>query len=1036
MSLERQRVTVPMASGHDASVDDRVQSAVKLLRLENCEWVDRGAVRQRRGWAAIDSVADARCLFSTGDELCAVVKDKVRAYDPVGTAWRTRAGCVSPWGLERRVVMRDELTFSVCTSNNTTTGLIGHASQIVTRNPASGDYYSGVTFAITNEDNQMVHAPATRYSFANFDTNPEDVGCNPRVIRRGTSAVVMIYQEGADVGTPASLHAITGGAAGFGDSGQIVTGDVSGLGGLLLGYVHDAVGLPTTSSLVVAYIQDTTLDCIVNLYDSLSVVADTVTIPGPITRLALEASPNGAVVYVAVYDGADIKMYSYIAAAGTLTPLTGPVVVGSPSEAIALGVATGVISGTPRLAITWYDGSGSRAVTTDVTGAPVDGTRTIWNTMPVTRPWWNGEDAYVALCNSMPGDRALESVVAVVNIRAGALTYPNKTPFIGAFHHIGQAPRGEDIGTIGFGMSVSNVLVAQDGSYHYDIPSRAQAGGSDEIVLSYLPNIGAISAYKGTALIGGGLVSWYDGVRAFELGTPIGVVADHVQVTTGAGTLIDDVVHQLAAISNDMRGVQHRGLPGPALTTTITAPNNAVQLDIYYSSLTNRADSDAICDQLALQIYRADGSGGFGQVVHDYESRTNSIYAAGTSKLTATDIGGPTGALLYTSTGEVEALSPEGGLYPAMVAGRCWLTQCGNPTVVPFSKPLRATASGARQAPEFNQDVFGFVLPGDDRAIAVASLDDKIVVFSSSHTYLQAGDGPDSSGQGVGFGALQLISADVGCVDARSVVTTPAGVFFQADAGIYLLTRNLEIQSVGESVRDLIDSYPVVTSAVLVASRYQVRFTLAGSTVGSGGTMVVYDYRLGTWSRWVLLEDGGAPTRWIGGCMHQGVHYLLSDEGRVAYESSADYRDTYQGSGDGWISQAIELGWVQLTGQSGWQRAWGWVPLLKILGFDPDAPLVTFGLTAKLYSDFNDEPDNTITISAADILTYPELPRVQPMIEVRRQECQAAKLRLETTDPGIGTVDVTSARGFSCAGVTLEVGAKMGKTKGAVVARV
>jgi hypothetical protein len=69
------------------------------------------------------------------------------------------------------------------------------------------------------------------------------------------------------------------------------------------------------------------------------------------------------------------------------------------------------------------------------------------------------------------------------------------------------------------------------------------------------------------------------------------------------------------------------------------------------------------------------------------------------------------------------------------------------------------------------------------------------------------------------------VAGDVGCIDARSVVVTAAGVHFQARAGLALLSRALEVSLLGDPVTDTIDvdsSTPTGCQLVLTGRRNAV----------------------------------------------------------------------------------------------------------------------------------------------------------------------------------------------------------------------
>lgn len=197
--------------------------------------------------------------------------------------------------------------------------------------------------------------------------------------------------------------------------------------------------------------------------------------------------------------------------------------------------------------------------------------------------------------------------------------------------------------------------------------------------------------------------------------------------------------------------------------------------------------------------------------------------------------------LLYTTGGVLDDVNPP--------ASAIQVTHRGRKAVV--DETLRSvwftTQFSANEAPGFNEALIVPFPEGGD-ITAIRSLDDKFVVFKASSIWIMTGDGPADTGQGSDWSVPQALSTDVGAVNWRSVVATPVGLMFKAANGIYLLGRDLQVSFIGKSVIDTMTAYPVVTSATLVPSRTQVRFTCSTSN-GAASTVVVYDYLLNEWTR-------------------------------------------------------------------------------------------------------------------------------------------------------------------------------------------
>jgi hypothetical protein len=136
---------------------------------------------------------------------------------------------------------------------------------------------------------------------------------------------------------------------------------------------------------------------------------------------------------------------------------------------------------------------------------------------------------------------------------------------------------------------------------------------------------------------------------------------------------------------------------------------------------------------------------------------------------------------------------------------------------------------------------------------AVASFGDKLIVFKADRFFPFFGQGPNAAGLGSTYTAVQNAPADVGCVDPRSIVLGPDGLWFKSAAGLRRLNPDL---TVDPQAGLHVDAYAAqdVTSAVAVvdAKRKQLRWT------SSNGLALVYDCAWQQWSTFERYEATGA----------------------------------------------------------------------------------------------------------------------------------------------------------------------------------
>jgi hypothetical protein len=154
------------------------------------------------------------------------------------------------------------------------------------------------------------------------------------------------------------------------------------------------------------------------------------------------------------------------------------------------------------------------------------------------------------------------------------------------------------------------------------------------------------------------------------------------------------------------------------------------------------------------------------------------------------------------------------------------------------------------QQPAFN-DQFAFsVDDGSFPVTALASMDERLIVFKRDRIFYVTGDGPADNGSGNDLQPPQRIQSNTGCVDWRSVVASPMGVFFLGDDDLCLLTRQMQVQPLGYFVADILAKYPVCTSAALDVSQGQLVWSFVASN--GSGVLVCYSYALDYWCTQLL----------------------------------------------------------------------------------------------------------------------------------------------------------------------------------------
>lgn len=608
-------------------------------------------------------------------------------------------------------------------------------------------------------------------------------------------------------------------------------------------------------------------------------------------------------------------------------------------------------------------------------------------------------------------------VVDATNPGVGGL---DRTPILAGMYNIGTGPvfdTDAKVTRIGNGANVVNFGTGlyrhMGAAWSYLLDGQNRRYAAEEVRLDFTKAPLATKIPGGAAVIGGSFVTWYAGTWTEELGfasAPIFYVDDGVYpidaTTTAATTLADATYRYLATWETyDELGFLHRSMPCPPLehTKASAGGEDSTKFKVKTLPATNRMDIPA--RQVAVILHRA----GSDNIAKRITQPTRVVANVDSDHYTGEirDIGQTQGPTLYTDGGlEIEAVMPEGARIPVVVNDRLWLGDLYRRSRVQYSKPVvPGSATETALAPEFNEG-FGMLTPSGDEITGLAELDDKLLAFTASSVYVLSGSGPDDGGAGSDFSDLTIVSADAGCIEARSVVSYPEGAFFQSKRGIYQLSRGLQVQYIGAPVEDTVRDFPTITSAVVVPKQNEVRFTCTDAA-GTDGRIIVYNYDEQKWSVWQLAGPGGGNVVLVGACMHKDTYHAVTSGGLVWQESDSTWYD----DGSQFASMRIELSWLQGAQQSGWQRIKNVIALCE--SKDPH------DFTIELRHDFEDGTSQSHTWTAAEVAT---LPLEHLRLRVARQKCTAIKAILYDGE----ATSTSTGEGYSVAGLTMELGIKKG----------
>jgi hypothetical protein len=435
---------------------------------------------------------------------------------------------------------------------------------------------------------------------------------------------------------------------------------------------------------------------------------------------------------------------------------------------------------------------------------------------------------------------------------------------------------------------------------------------------------------SGNGLFNGGIPSILEQVTPAEtlpLSPPRFNLGSTVNV--GTWTALGTYLFAAVAIFMDSHGNIHRGAPSFGKVFNPLTNNRTVLFTIFDGIskknpyLAGDILKNGMPDRIGVEIYATVSAG---SVYH--------FLGAGPFNSTLEIAGPPNGSekILYTDGGVLPNDPLPASNIAFANANRIFAVPEENKKTVLFSKTKQPDLCY-----EFNANLFAQT--DEDKDITgVAQIDSNTIIFKDSSIYAFSGDGPNSLGQG-GFTPPFRISSDVGCTETASVLMFDDGVVFKSKKGFCLLDRSLQVQYIGDPVKDF-NSFTVL-KAVIHPKEQRLYFFHESS--GDPAPVLVYDYLHKFWS-----NHTHRPV--VDACLHNDLLHTVSSDGQVGVQQDTD---TNQPSDDGeYIQSSLRTGWLRPSEITGFNRLW----FAALLGkyFDEQS----HELEIKTYYDYTDV-DNT-----------------------------------------------------------------------------
>jgi hypothetical protein len=385
------------------------------------------------------------------------------------------------------------------------------------------------------------------------------------------------------------------------------------------------------------------------------------------------------------------------------------------------------------------------------------------------------------------------------------------------------------------------------------------------------------------------------------------------------------------------------------------------------------------------------------------------------------DAGITTKPYIYTTEAAGEPVAntcPPTARFGCLHRGRVWLGGTEDPFALWFSKYLRP-GEGIAFTDEFTLDLRDQGQP----VTGLASLEDKLVVFTESQTFVVYGDGPADAGGESGFDPPLRVSAQIGCTNHHSIVQCPAGVFFLARGGIYQIDRGLSVTFAGSPAFKVTRDYPACLAAMHVEAEHEVRWLLS---TGTESVLLCFDYLHGQWTTQNPVKVSGADYNLRHAAAVAGVCHVLaptSSSGIAIAAQNASvtsYRDILEAAG--YYTLEIETADIHLGAIQGYQRVWRAVLMLE-------GASAYRSLVCQVAYDYEDAWSETKTWTAQQLW---DLGSCQVQVNTARQQAQAVRLKFfDLQDPvldhgGGEFVEFTPFKGFNAVAIGFEYGTANG----------
>lgn len=373
-------------------------------------------------------------------------------------------------------------------------------------------------------------------------------------------------------------------------------------------------------------------------------------------------------------------------------------------------------------------------------------------------------------------------------------------------------------------------------------------------------------------IAGGAPASWDGAIMSACSFTDVPAITATSQDAAGSQTLLGAYRYALTYEYIDATGSVSRSAPSESLAVTLTGANNRAILTVTIP----RGAKSGLGISAKVVVWRANPSDSvFYRVAESGDLANLATDVRTTINDGVADTTAETREVLY-----IQSQKPT----PNVAPQPCKFIARGQDRLIVGGLPdARAVALSQQFFPgepvEFaSPNSIAHTLRLPDEVTAVACPSEQFVAFTADAVYAITGAGPQRNGTGE-FLPPRLLTADVGCVDWRSVVDTTRGLFFQAADDKIFVLGGQGAEWIGQPVRDTLALYPNIIGSAYCSFTHTVVFACADDALTSGA-FLIYDLRKGVWSQ-DDLTTGRAIVAYLGRTAY------INSSGAVFVENSA-----------------------------------------------------------------------------------------------------------------------------------------------------